>query len=385
MEPDKYNIRTLQVGMNWFPEQPGNGLDRVFHALAEHLPGAGVDVCGLVVGSEEVKRSTDGRVEAFASGDVPLPKRLYGVRQSLRRGDLLAQTDIVAAHFALYALPVLDLVRDSPFVVHFHGPWAGESRAEGEANFKVKAKSIIEGRVYRRADRFVVLSEAFRDVLMQRYKVCGEKVKIVPGGVDVDRFDTGVSRQQAREQLGWPADRPITLSVRRLVRRVGLENLVTAMKQVRRQVPEALLLIAGKGPLRSELEARIEAAGLNQNVQLLGFVPDDDLPLAYRAADVSVVPTVSLEGFGLIAAESLAAGTPVLVTPVGGLPEVVQGLDEKLVLPSTDPAELADHLAAALTGNKPLPDAAACQAYAQSRFAWPVIARQVRSVYEGVC
>ena len=66
------------------------------------------------------------------------------------------------------------------------------------------------------------------------------------------------------------------------------------------------------------------------------------LPLAYRAADLTVVPTVALEGFGLIAVESLAAGTPVLVTPVGGLPEVVAALSPALVLAATGSAPLAD-------------------------------------------
>jgi glycosyltransferase involved in cell wall biosynthesis len=111
------------------------------------------------------------------------------------------------------------------------------------------------------------------------------------------------------------------------------------MRTVRRIHPEVLLLIAGKGPLHDALSARIEDLGLQRHVRLLGYVPDADLALAYRAADLSVVPTVALEGFGLITVESLAAGTPVLVTPVGGLPETVQALAPNLILPAaTDPS-----------------------------------------------
>jgi len=383
-------LRTLQFGMNWFPQQPGSGADRVFHALAHHLPRAGVAVDGLVTGagtsgSFSAKGLPEGAtVRAFAREDAPLPARLWGARQAAHRNGGVAAHDLVAAHFALYAWPALDRLGDRPFVMHFHGPWAGESRAEGEATWRVRLKKHVEHRVYRRADRFVVLSGAFRDVLAQDYDISPERVRVVPGGVDVERFDTGRSQRAARERLGWPTDRPLALSVRRLVRRVGLEPLVTAMKTVRRRVPDTLLLIAGKGPLAGALRDQIAAAGLEEHVRLLGFVPDADLPLAYRAADVSVVPTVALEGFGLIAAESLAAGTPPLVTPVGGLPEVVHDLSDGLVLPEATSGALADALAGALVGERPLPSAEACQAYARDRFAWPRVARQVRDVYDEV-
>jgi glycosyltransferase involved in cell wall biosynthesis len=147
-------------------------------------------------------------------------------------------------------------------------------------------------------------------------------------------------------------------------------------------VPDALVLIAGNGPIRAELEARIAALGLGDTVRLLGFVPDEQLPLAYRAADLSVVPTASLEGFGLITVESLAAGTPCVVTPVGGLPDIVAPIAPQLVTASARAADIGDTLAAALLGTIPLPSAAACARQARERFDWPVVAARVRDVYE---
>jgi glycosyltransferase involved in cell wall biosynthesis len=142
-----------------------------------------------------------------------------------------------------------------------------------------------------------------------------------------------------------------------------------------------LLVIAGRGPLAAALQARTSELGLQANVRLLGFVSDESLPPLYRAATVSVVPTATLEGFGLVTIESLAAGTPVLVTPVGGLPEVVSDLAPELVLPGTSPPALAEGLLAALSGRLPLPSAKACQDYVRARFDWPVIAARVRDVY----
>jgi glycosyltransferase involved in cell wall biosynthesis len=374
-------MHTLQVGMGWFPEQAG-GLNRVFHNLVRALPEAGVGVQGLVAGSPDVAAQTGGRVVAFAPIAAPIPVRWREARRRALALMAAQPPDLVASHFTLYTAPLGHRLGDRPLVMHFHGPWAAESAVAGQGRVGTRLKHLVEQRVYRRAVRFVVLSEAFRDVLVQSYGVAAERIRVVPGGVEVERFALDGTRAEARERLGWPTDRPVVLAVRRLQRRMGLEALVEALPAVRARVPEVLLLIAGSGPLADELKARIAALGLQDHARLLGYLPDADLPLAYRAADLSVVPTVALEGFGLITVESLAAGTPVLVTPVGGLPEVVRGLSERLVLPGTDAAALAEGVAGALTGVLPLPDAAACRAYAEAHFSWATVARRVRAVYE---
>ena len=147
-------------------------------------------------------------------------------------------------------------------------------------------------------------------------------------------------------------------------------------------MPNVLVLIAGRGPIAPELEKQIHALGLADNVRLLGYVPDDDLPCAYRAADLTIVPTIALEGFGLIVAESFAAGTPCLVTPVGGLPEAASGLSPSLVLGGTGSAAIAAGVTAALTGALPMPTAAACLDFARRNYDWSVIAERTRLVYE---
>jgi glycosyltransferase involved in cell wall biosynthesis len=327
-----------------------------------------------------VPASSSGRVSAFAPDTSSLPARLLGVRRAARTA-LATGVDFVAGHFALYTLPLLGLLGDTPLVVHFHGPWALESASEGDGRAKTWLKRQLETRVYRRADRCIVLSEAFRTLLHTTHGVPLDRIRVVPGGVDVDRFAVEAAPAAARARLGWPQDRPIVLSVRRLARRMGLENLIAAFARVRAAHPDALLYIAGTGPRRADLEAEVRARGLSDHVRLLGFVPDRDLPYAYRAADLSVVPTVRLEGFGLITVESLAAGTPVLVTPIGGLPETVGALSEALVLPDATVDALAHGLTAALRAPASLPSRSSCRAYARSTFGWPALARRTRDVY----
>lgn len=376
-------LSTLQCGMGWFPQQAG-GLNRVYFNLLRALPQAGVDVRGLVAGDPLLSEKAVAGLDVFAASSAPLPVRWAAARKAAKRLTEVHSFSLIASHFALYTFPALDVLSSYPLVVHFHGPWAHEGFVERPSHLAYRMKRALENAVYRKADRFIVLSEAFRDVLVRDYDVPEDQIRIVPGGADVRRFGAEVSREAARERLAWPSDRPVLLAVRRLARRMGLENLIGVMDDVRRHVPDVLLFIAGKGPLAGALQAQIDAAGLAQHVKLLGYVPDADLPLAYRAADLSVVPTVAFEGFGLITVESLAAGTPVLVTPVGGLPEVVRDLAPELVFPDSTEASMADRITQVLQGDVPLPSAEACRRYAQERFDWHMIARKTRAVYEEV-
>ena len=146
------------------------------------------------------------------------------------------------------------------------------------------------------------------------------------------------------------------------------------------QVPDVWLAIAGKGALRSVLEQQANELGLQEHVKFLGYVPDEELSVAYQAADLTVVPSQSLEGFGLILLESLACGTPVLSTPVGGMPEVLLPFQPALVTDTPSSDALAARLIELLTGEMPLPDRSVCRDYAVRNYDWKIIAPKVTAV-----
>ena len=374
-------LHTLQIGMEWFSELPG-GLNRVYAQLLSQLDAQGVESYGLVVGSPDVERVSGGLARAFAPINAPLLSRLRALRTAARPWLRAHGGDSpVVSHFALHGFPLLGLLGARPFLVHFQGPWGEESRMEGASRIAAFAKEQVERRVYDRADAAIVLSTAFRDLLASRFHMPRERIHVIPGGVDAARFASTRSRADCRDELGWPVDRPIVLCVRRLVHRVGLDVLIDAAVDLRRRVPDALVLIVGTGPLRADLVARIAWRDLGDHVKLIGFLPDPSLPTAYRAADLSVVPSIALEGFGLITVESLASGTPCIVTPVGGLTDIMQPFAPELVTASLSPIDLADAIATALRGERSLPSPEQCAAYAREHFDWPVIASRVRTVY----
>lgn len=374
-------MKVALTGMDWFPNYAG-GLNRYFYEQVEVLSGLGVK--GVAIVSElKAGQTASMELRSMAQPGAGLRARWRGARRIIAEsvGD---GAQLINAHFAMYAAPYLRaLPTGFPFVVHFHGPWAAEIAAERSGIGGLIRSAVakrIERKVYSRATRVITLSHAFANLLCDDYGVDSRKVRVVPGGLLLDQYLSAPNRAAARRKLGWSQEAPILLSVRRLVKRVGLDCLIDAMPAVRAASPRVMLLIGGAGPLRDELEVRIRDRGLADCVKLLGFIPDHQLALAYAAADLVVVPTSALEGFGLVTVEALASGTPVLGTPVGGTPEILRYLDPGLVTSSTEPAALADKLSAALTGRVRLPDVTECRNHA-TRFGWHRVAPRILEVF----
>ena len=122
---------------------------------------------------------------------------------------------------------------------------------------------------------------------------------------------------------------------------MGLDRLLLAMQTVVEKIPHALLIIGGRGPLKDQLSALVERLALTKHVHMAGFIPEDQLPRYYQMADLFVLPTQELEGFGMVTLEALASGLPVLGTPVGGTNEILPGLDRRLVLSDSNPQTMA--------------------------------------------
>ena len=378
-----HTLKSFQIGMHWFPERAG-GLDRVYYELFNNMNKVDVEFDGCVVGTDGVSIQSNGKVTPFASAEDSLMKRMIGSRKNVRDFIKIKKVDVIVAHFALYAISFIDILKGTPFVFHFHGPWALEVAAENDSKKPSMIKKAIEKIVYRRANRIICLSEAFANILISEYGIDKSIIRIIPGGVDVSKFNISMSRIEARSALGLEANRPTIVVVRRLARRMGLENFIMAVCLIKKKIPNILVLIAGNGGLRSHIESIIDKYDLGDNIKLLGYVPDVDLPKLYRAADYTVVPTVALEGFGLITLESLASGTPVFVTPIGGLPEAVCGLSPELVFISATPESMADKLCGAFEGSINIPSASDCLSYINQKYSWPMIASRIRCVYEEV-
>jgi len=204
------------------------------------------------------------------------------------------------------------------------------------------------------AESIVVLSEYSRSHIERYFPTVDlAKVQIIPGGVDTERFRPPDDRNAVRAALGIPNDAVHLLTVRKLVPRMGLENLVRAMKTVvENEAGRGLpirLSICGSGRLGPTLSELARESGLESVVSLEGRVTDDDLVRYYQATDLFVLPTVAMEGFGIVTVEALSTNTPVVGTPAGATPEILSAVDARLLTRDTSTEAIADAIVSWLT------------------------------------
>lgn len=361
----------LLLGKGWFPDQLG-GSNRYYRDLLESLP----EAVGILIGPAA---GAPARVHSVSSHSAALVRRLIAIDRAVKAA---APVDaVVDAHFALYAwFPVVfGAARDRRLIVHFHGPWAAEAAsARGVGKLGYLARTLLERAVYRRAELCVTLTSAFRRELVESYGVSPWRIAVIPPGVDQDHFHP-VNRDDARQHFAVRNETFVVCCVRRLVPRMGISTLLEAWSEAF-DTGGSLLLIAGEGDERPHLEATIRRLGLDHTVRLLGRISDDELLSLYSAADLNVVPSRAIEGFGLTVLEAAACGTPSVVTAVGGLPEAVRGLSESddLVVPPMSPSRLATRLQNAADGN--LPSREFTQHWARKQ-TWRDVASRHREIF----
>lgn len=220
------------------------------------------------------------------------------------------------------------------------------------------------------AARVVTVSEALRNGLLA-LGADSAKVITLRNGVDLQRFRPG-DRQAARSRLGLTG--PTVLSVGNLLELKGHHLLIEALAQL----PGVTALIAGEGPMRGSLERMAHERGVADRVRLLGNLPQDELIACYNAADLLVLAS-SREGMPNVVLESLACGTPVIATAVGGIPELIDSDESGRLLPERSSAAIADAAKALLTS----PFDRARVAAQGARFSWdPTIDRLRRVILE---
>jgi D-inositol-3-phosphate glycosyltransferase len=239
-----------------------------------------------------------------------------------------------------------------PMVSTFHTLAQLKNRvAESAAEREQAVRYEIERRTMAGSDRIVALTDVDRQQMVRHYGVQAPIV-VVPGGVDLERFSPQ-PQSAARAALGLRHDRKVLLFVGRIQRLKGLEVLLRAFAQLA-EIDAELLIVGGRRGTNYEsreitrLQHLASKLGVADRTRFVGAVPHEELPTYYSAADVSVMPS-SYESFGLVAVESLACGTPVVATRVGGLTSIVSDGETGLLVPWRDAELFAERLRAILS------------------------------------
>ncbi|MBV9920198.1 MAG: glycosyltransferase [Pseudonocardia sp.] len=305
-----------------------------------------------------------------------IPDLARGLEESWRA----EPPDIVHAHFWMSGRAAATAARalDLPLVQTFHALGCVKRRHQGPADTSPDARIPAERQLTRRVDRVIATCE---DELFELIRTGAPRgrVSIVPCGVDtVDFSPDGPALPRG--------DRPRLVSIGRLVRRKGVDEVVTALAAV----PGAELLIAG-GPAEATLDpdtVRLRELtarhGVSDRVRFLGAVPRAEVPALLRSAD-AVVCAPWYEPFGIVALEAMACERAVVATAVGGMQDTVVHGVTGLHVPPRSPNALAAALRDLLSDPK-LPTAfgRAGRARVMARYAWTRVAAATERVYEDV-
>ncbi len=348
---------------------------------------------GTKAGLHSVKYLDHVTVVPCFSTDKIFPLDNWTFNQTLSRNVDVIKADVYETHTASgYGFINSIRKRDvkAPIIQTIHGVLADEyaqATLRGGLTIKQKLANLFmwklakyEEQSAKKATLIVTISQYSKKKMLQYYDIDPKKIRLVPNGVDTDRF-TPEGRVEEIKPLVKIDNRPVVLFVGRLIPRKGLTYLVEAAKQVVKECKDVLFVIVGNGPLRGRLISDIAAAGLKHNFILLGDVSEEDLPKIYRCADIFTLSSIQ-EGQGIVLLEAQSSGKPVVAFNVSGVAEAVRNEETGLL---ASPAN-SDELARALL--RLLSDISLRQKmgkngrdFVVTEFSWSIIAKKLLSVY----
>ncbi len=263
--------------------------------------------------------------------------------------------DLVHANFWMSALAAADLKRmlDVPFVVTFHALGRVRRFFQREADKFPDERFAIEDRVVAEADHVIAECPQDEEDLIRLYNADPSRITIVPCGFDPMEL-WPVSKQFARIALGLPPDQRVIVQLGRVVPRKGIDTAIRGLARLRHEhhVEARLLIVGGESeqpdaettPEIGRLRAIAEEERVSDAVTFVGRRGREVLTFYYSAADI-FISTPWYEPFGITPIESMACGTPVIGTNVGGIKFTVRDGETGYLVPPEDPAALAERLA----------------------------------------
>ncbi len=392
----------------WYPQHASDTQATYVHDINRHLVRRGHSVTVVTPGDPSLAREElfDGvRIVRFPL-ELP-PDLTYGrVAQSrvswmgkLARLAVMAryleaqhrailaearagQPDVIHAHWAIPTGPAAVMAARKlgvPSIITMHG---GDVYVNPEQGYDFPTRWYVRPALrwtLRHAGALTAITEDCRQHAL-RAGAPADRIRLVFNGTDLRRFSPADNGSR-----GEPAYGPhMIFACRQLFPRKGIRFLLEAAAQLKPRFPDLKVVLAGDGFERPELARLAETLGMASDVTFLGWVPNTELPPYYRAAALSVIPSLE-EGFGIPAAEAMGCEVAVVASDAGGLPEVVENGVTGLVVPRGDSTALAQAIGSLLAD----PDrrrvmGQAGRARALRLFDWDRSAEQFEQIYREV-
>ncbi len=302
------------------------------------------------------------------------------IREAVRLNSVVGGFSLVHAHdwIVAYAGRAVAKIFEIPLVTTIHATEHG--RNLGLHNRVQMEINEIEKNLALEANHIICCSQYMHHEICSLFDIHPDAVTIIPNGVEPEQF----LPLPAEPSIEIDPEEKVVFSLGRLVPEKGLWHLMTCFPLVLESIPEARLYIGGRGPQKHLLEQTACQLGIEDRVVFTGFIRDKERNYIYNRASVAVFPSL-YEPFGIVALEAMATQTPVIVSNVGGLAEIVQNNVTGLKVPCGTEVELAQAIISIL-GDKDLAGQLVQNAaqLVESVYNWKVIAQSTIDVYEKV-
>jgi len=236
--------------------------------------------------------------------------------------------------------------------------------------------TILLKRWFRKLHGKIAVSKPAMELISKHFPGC---YTIIPNGVDLDCFSSGVSPID-----GFDDGKINILFVGRLEKRKGLNYLLEAHKQIKQEMPNFRLIVVGPGTrLRNKYEKRVAQNGL-KDVVFVGYVSHDELPRYYKTADIVCAPATGKESFGIVLLEAMALGKPVVASNIDGYASIMTHGVEGLLVPPRDEKALAQALVSLMASESLRQQMGAKGKITAAEYDWKRIVQRVVDYYAKV-
>lgn len=340
--------------LTWeYPPRVVGGISRVVHDLSHRLIKDGHEVTVVTYKEGDVEDfENDGGVKVYRVNNYMInPNNFIDWIMQLNFNLVAKATeiinkegpfDVIHAHdwLVTYAAKTLKDSYKMPIIATIHATESG--RNSGIHDEVQRYINDTEWLLTYEATEVIVNSNYMKNELQRLFGLPYEKINVVPNGVNLNLYN-GVEKDYDFRRQYAADNEKIILYVGRLVYEKGIQNLIAAMPKILNGYHDSKLVIAGRGGMIDELRDEVRRLGIENKVYFTGYLSLDKVTKMYKCADVAVFPS-TYEPFGVVALEGMLSGTPVVVSDVGGLNEIVDHRVNGMKSYAGNPNSIADSI-----------------------------------------
>lgn len=282
-------------------------------------------------------------------------------------------------HFGAEITTLCSMIKKTPLLITHHQDWKSQNYL---LNTVYRTYDEIFTRTFLKKAAMATASTSAHAKNSPILKDFQEKTRILRFGVDTSIFYPGCGGQELKQELGFQ-DKKIILFVGKLDKPhvyKGVDYLIEAFKNIKKEVKEAELVIVGSGELLPSYKKMAGDMGILQNVLFSGNVPNEELPKYYDMCDVFVLPSLN-EAYGIVLIEAMACGKPVVCTDLPGPREIIQDGKFGAIVKPKSVKDLEEKITYVLKNHK---SSNASVKYIRSEFDWAHIAKSLKNIYEEI-